>query len=190
MQNIYFWRIIPSGLPTVLKNCPRCKCNCEYESTGNFRVNANQNHIDVWLIYQCRKCKYTWNMEILSRVNQSTIGKELYQKFLANDKGLALQYAYDVAVHARNKSVLCYDDITYEITGDAFPSGSPKEPAQVKLVCEYDLDIRLDKLLSRQLGIPREQVKRLCGLGKITGESIKDPGKARARNGMLLTFNL
>lgn len=189
MQNTYIWNIIPTTPPTVLRSCPRCKCSCEYESSGNFRVNANQNHIDVWLIYQCKKCNYTWNMEILSRVNPNTIEKELYQKLLRNDKELARRYAFDVAAHGRNKSVLCYDKISYDIIGNNIPISELKEAVRIKLVCDYPLDIRLDKIISKQLGISREQVKRLGSSGSISGDNIKDIGKAKVKNGMLLSIN-
>ncbi|WP_084023929.1 DUF1062 domain-containing protein [Clostridium taeniosporum] len=41
------------------------KCNekIHYINSGKFRVNANKNNIDIWLIYQCEKCKSTWNFK-------------------------------------------------------------------------------------------------------------------------------
>lgn len=78
MHNTYLWEITPESVPVVIHNCPKCSNSSEYKCSGNFRVNANQSTIDVWLIYQCSKCKNTWNMEILSRTNVKTIDNELY----------------------------------------------------------------------------------------------------------------
>lgn len=193
MERLYTWRIIPSSTPTVLRNCPKCGCRSEYISTSCFRVNANSSHIDVWLIYQCSKCKSTWNLEILSRVNPNQIGKELYGRFLSNDHELALQYAFDTVCHSRNKSILSYENIDYEILGcseSLLPAEFPKDSFRLELLCDYPLNIRLDKLLSRQLGISREQVKKLGASGRITCEGIKDIGKAKVKSGIILTINI
>jgi hypothetical protein len=64
------WKIIPDHPPKIMRNCPKCGGQCEFESSGNFRINANSKTIDVWLIYQCINCNTTWNMEIFSRINR------------------------------------------------------------------------------------------------------------------------
>lgn len=190
MQNTYIWKVIPSSQPSVIRSCPKCGGHSEYESTGNFRVNANQSHIDVWLIYQCSKCKSTWNLELLSRVNSNTIKKELYLKYLGNDPELARYYAFDIATHSRNKSVLYYGNINYDIEGDRIALSELKESIRIEIICEYPLDLRLDKLLCRQLGLSREQVKKLSSTGKIDAEGIKDISKAKIKNGMLVNIYL
>lgn len=74
------WRLIPSGLPAVIRHCPHCGRSARYECSHAFRINANQNLLDVWLIYLCQNCGHTWNMDILSRVEARSINKNLYQK--------------------------------------------------------------------------------------------------------------
>ncbi len=189
MQNTHTIRIIPSSQPTVIRSCPKCGNRCEYESTGNFRVNANQSLIDVWLIYQCKKCKSTWNMDILTRTHPKTIEKELYQKFLQNDSKLALRYAYDSAAHSRNKSTLSYEGIPYEIKSCNAFLPALEECFQLEIICEYPLDIRVDKILSQIFGISREQIKKMCGNGKITAKNSSNVEKAKVKNGMLICFN-
>lgn len=186
MQNTYKWRIIPSSQPEVIRSCPKCGNHTTYESTGCFRVNANQNNIDVWLIYQCNKCKSTWNLEILSRTNSNTIDKELYRKYLGNDPDLARCYAFDVPTHSRNKSTLCYDHITYEILGDSINLKELQEKIEIEVVCDYPLGIRLDKILSKQLDTTREHVKKLGNTGQIIGIGIKDISKAKVKTGSII----
>jgi hypothetical protein len=188
MQNTYIWRLIPSSQPIVIRNCPKCGNHGEYESTGNFRVNANQNHIDVWLIYQCNKCKSTWNMEIISRISSSVIDKELYIKYQKNDQELARHYAFDVAAHSRNKSVLCYANINYDIIGDHISLAQLQESIQIELLCDYSLDVRLDKILSKQLGTSRELIKKLGCNGNIISTGVKDITKAKIKSGMLISI--
>lgn len=189
MLNTYTWKVVPSSQPVVVRSCPKCGGHSEFESSGNFRVNANKNHLDVWMIYQCRKCKSTWNMEILSRVNPNSIDKELYLKFLRNDKELAKQYAFDISLHNSNGSDINYAHLPYDIIPEAGILPSPKESFQLELVCEYPLDIRLDKLLSLKLNISREKVRKMCKAGQITGKGIKDIGKAKLKSNLLIYFN-
>ena len=75
-------------------------------STRRFRVNANKNKLDVWLIYQCKKCKHTLNIPIYERVSPQKIPKKLYEGFLANDEELALRYAADSALFKSKNFVL------------------------------------------------------------------------------------
>lgn len=53
------WEIVPQNLPQVTRNCPKCNEKTGFVNSGKFRINANRNHIDIWLIYQCEKCKST-----------------------------------------------------------------------------------------------------------------------------------
>lgn len=79
--NRYRWELVPDNLPVVKRNCPKCKGKTSFINTEKFRVNANKNNIDVWLIYQCEKCKSTWNMTIYERVSPKDIDKEEYEGF-------------------------------------------------------------------------------------------------------------
>jgi len=187
LKNIV-WTIVPQSLPTVLRNCPKCGNSSEFENSGNFRVNANQNNIDVWLIYQCRKCKTTWNMDILSRVHSSTISKERYIKFMKNDSELAARYAFDAVIHSKNKSVLNYENISYQIFGEDIVPKEISDSIYIELKCDYPIEIRVDKIISKKLGVSRELIKELCKQGKIIGEGIKDIGKAKVKNGMVIVI--
>ena len=87
----------------VVHKCGHCGKKMTFISTRRFRVNANKNKLDVWLIYQCKKCKHTLNIPIYERVSPQKIPKELYEGFLANDEELALGYAADPALF-KNKN--------------------------------------------------------------------------------------
>lgn len=81
----------------IIHKCGRCGKKMPFVSTRRFRVNANKNKLDVWLIYQCQKCKHTLNIPIYERVSQQKIPGELYEGFLANDVELAVRYGTDAA---------------------------------------------------------------------------------------------
>ena len=74
-------------------------------NTGRFRVNANGNSVDVWLIYQCEKCKHSLNLTIYERIRPGRIPRELYEKFMENDEELAEIYGNDREFLKRNRVV-------------------------------------------------------------------------------------
>lgn len=184
----YLWEILPLSSPVVLKNCPKCGNRSAYQCSGNFRVNANQNHIDVWLIYLCQNCKSTWNMEILSRKDRKTINRELYQKFLSNDPELAREYAFDISIHKRDKSTLDYGGLLYDISGDNFSLLELKEAVELEIICKYAVDLRLDLLLSRKLQVSREYMKRIIEQNKIWVEGLQASGKEKVKNGLRINI--
>ena len=61
----------------------RCGCGKKQEflNSGKFRVNANGNNVDVWLIYRCKKCKHSWNLTIYERTKPGKISAELFEAF-------------------------------------------------------------------------------------------------------------
>lgn len=69
-----------------------------WKETGicKFRVNANGNRLDVWLIYRCKKCKHSWNLTIYERIRPSKIKQDDYKLFLENDYEFALKYGNDI----------------------------------------------------------------------------------------------
>ena len=184
----YLWEILPLSSPAVLKNCPKCGNRSVYQCSGNFRVNANQNHIDVWLIYLCEKCKSTWNMEILSRRDKKSINRDLYEKFLGNDPELARQYAFDISTHNQNKSTPDYGNLPYDLSGDSFSLLTLKEAVELEILCKYPVDVRLDMVLSRKLQVSREYIKRMTKQNKIWVEGFQASGKEKVKNGLRINI--
>jgi len=119
--NKYQWELIPENLPMVKRSCPKCNEKTNYINSEKFRINANKNIIDVWLIYKCEKCKSTWNMTIYERVKPCNISKTEYDKFLSNDRELAREYAFDSSIYSKNKPIakeyIKSDDILRNLVG-------------------------------------------------------------------------
>ncbi|MGN1025845.1 MAG: DUF1062 domain-containing protein [Faecousia sp.] len=91
---------------TVFHRCGGCGKKQAFVNTGKFRVNANGNRVDVWLIYRCGKCKHTWNLTVYERRNPGRIPAEEYERFLENDPELAAAYGKDIAFLKRNAAEL------------------------------------------------------------------------------------
>ena len=90
----------------IVRNCGKCGCKRKYINTKRFRVNANGNKVDVWLIYQCEKCKHTYNLTIYERIRPTAIDSQEYERFLANDEELAEIYGIDKQLFAKNRAVI------------------------------------------------------------------------------------
>ena len=79
----------------VFHRCGGCGKKQEFVNSGKFRVNANGNRVDVWLIYRCKKCKHSWNLTIHERIRSSKLKKDDYELFLENDYEFAMKHGSD-----------------------------------------------------------------------------------------------
>ena len=87
----------------VWHRCGGCGKKQEFMNSGRFRVNANGNNVDVWLIYRCKKCKHSWNLTIYERTRPSKIPRELFEAFQENDAETALAYGRSVEFLRKNR---------------------------------------------------------------------------------------
>lgn len=86
----------------VYHRCGGCGRKQEFLNSGKFRVNANGNRVDVWLIYRCKKCKHSWNLTIYERVKPSKIAPSDYELFMENDYEFALEYGNNIEFLKKN----------------------------------------------------------------------------------------
>lgn len=174
-QEKLVWTIVPKESFKVLRNCSKCGCKSKYSNTGNFRVNANGNFLDVWLIYQCEKCKNTLNLEIYERVSPSKVPRSQYHKFLANDDELAFTYGRKKEFFQKNKAEIELEEMEYEVQANSTIRDMRSESDKnVVIKNPYSLKIRLDKVLAKQLQISRAQVKKLVENGNVFYNQEKD----------------
>ena len=147
--------IIPKDSYSIIRGCAKCGSKSRFVNTNKFRVNANGNKIDIWLIYQCEKCRHTLNLTVLERVSPNEIG-ENYKRFLANDIELSREYGVDKAFFVRNRAEIDFDTAEYELkcvnkgTEDIFIIRNPN-----------GVKIRPDKIASELLKVSRSNIKKL-----------------------------
>ena len=189
--DLKMWEIIPETSPRIIKNCSKCGCKSHYINTGNFRVNANGNCIDVWLIYQCHKCKTTYNLTIYERIKPNKIPSAEYEKYLANDQNLAMQCGFNSELLKKNKVVVTYDDVNYQIiTGNLKKVSNLRNEQIIVIRSIYELpQVKLNKILALQLGISRTKVKKLIEEGLIYSLNLEDITKSIIKDGMEIAIN-
>jgi len=163
------YKIVLEDSLWIIRNCPGCGKKTHYINTKKFRVNANGNKLDIWLIYQCVECKHTLNLAIYERRKVSSIPKEEYQSFLDNDEYLAEMYGKNMQLFRTNKADIDFDRLHYGLVklheiiesngfGDRIII-TVKKPCQMK--------IRSEKQIAMVLELSRNQVKSLLEKGEI-----------------------
>lgn len=167
-DNCVIWDIMPKESFKIIRNCPKCGYKSKYINTESFRVNANGKSVDVWLIYQCEKCKSTLNIEIYERIPVNKISTSEYEKFLSNNKELAFYYGVDREVLKKNKAEIETEDISYEIVKSIEDTDKKRQKDQSIIIKnQFQLKLRVDKIISEQLNISRQKVKFLIENGEI-----------------------
>ena len=158
----------------VIRNCPKCGRKTHFKNTKKFRINANGNKLDIWLIYQCEECKHTLNLAIYERQKVSSIPREEYQRFLDNDEQLAEMYGKNMQLFLKNKADLDFDRLNYEYVKlhESRESSESGEKIVVTINNPYRLKIRPEKQLAEVLGLSRSQVKNMLGKGAIEYKQI------------------
>lgn len=185
------WDIIPVKSPEIIRHCSKCKGKSHYVNTGNFRVNANGNCIDVWLIYQCKKCKTTYNLTIYERIKPGKLLQEEYQKFLSNDGELAMKCGFDSGVAGKNKVKLDFEQIEYNILEKTSPNTTNNLDEQRILIHnEHGLKVRLNKLLSDKLDISGTKIKKMMEKGFIYCKEIENLEKVWVSDGLEIFITL
>lgn len=170
----FVYKIVPEESYTIIRHCPICGIKSSYINSYNFRVNANGNRIDVWLIYQCKKCKHTYNLTILDRYKKEDLSQHHYKSFLENDKDLAMKYGMDKSILLRNRAEIDKNGIKYHTIPKITRKLEVDEQIfyligdSIEIENPYGLKIRLDKIISEILHVSRKKVTQLEISGAIT----------------------
>ena len=163
------YEIVPKDSFRVIRNCPKCSRKAYFKNTKKFRVNANGNKLDIWLIYQCEECKHTLNLSIYERQKVSSIPKEEYQCFLDNDEQLAEMYGQNMQLFRKNKADIDFEKFNYDFIKlrETMEYSDFEERIVVAINNPYGLKIRPEKQVAEVLGSSRSQVKSLLEKGEI-----------------------
>ena len=168
-------RVVAASYPQIARGCPTCNRTQPFVCTGKFRVNANGRLLDIWLLYRCTKCDFTYNLGIVDRVNVSRVDRVLLEGALANDRVLAGRYARDLGILKRKKVALhSGDDWQLIWPGDARLERT--RPLRLRLDFDTPLVVRIDQILAQALGVSRSIAAELWNAGIVKQLS---PGNAK-----------
>ncbi len=153
----------------IIRGCPKCGRKTYFQNTKKFRVNANGNKLDIWLIYQCGECKHTLNLSIYERQKVSSISKEEYRRFLDNDEWLAEMYGKNLQLFRKNKVPVDLKKVNYNFVKlhETTKYSDFGERIVIEVKNPYQLKIRPKKQIAEILGISGNQVKSLLEKGEM-----------------------
>ncbi|CNT76406.1 Uncharacterized protein conserved in bacteria [Salmonella enterica subsp. enterica serovar Bovismorbificans] len=166
------WTVTPVGYQHIAKRCPSCNVKRDFTPSGAFRVNSQKKMLDVWSIYKCTHCDYTWNIALYSRLPVSKINQELHHRLMTNDESTIRHFAYDTAVLKQNNA---------ELSGQ--PDFRIQERCQTSITMQYQICVRIRlthsfqvsllSILKKQLMLSSADIRRRIDSGQITGVTAK-----------------
>lgn len=168
------WDIQYDTPPSILRYCKKCGRKSEYICSGEFRVNAQQKSLDIWLIYKCAHCNTTWNSTIYSRISPQQIGTDLLKQFHSNNEILAMHYAMNISLLQRNGADLKMP--AYQIIGKDV---SLSEKAYIKIQSQYYLPLKVSSILRTKLGLSKREFDLLLSDNRIQSNTEKDLRKCK-----------
>lgn len=161
------WRVIALDTPTVWRRCSGCRRRQPLRCSEKFRVNANKNRLDIWLIYRCTHCDASWNYPVVERCGKDSVAPALLEASTVNDKDVAWQYAFDV--HRLRRFTDRVDaKVAFRIDKRILGAGFADPPqARIEISLGFPCEIRLEKFLSASLSSKRCEIRTLYRRGAL-----------------------
>lgn len=169
------YEIVPTESFTVIRGCSGCGRKTYFKNTKKFRINANGSKLDVWLIYQCEKCKHTFNLTIYERQNVSAIPRDEYSRFLDNDEQLAEMYGRNLQLFRQNRAEVDSERMYYQFVkrqDGTVEADGREQQIMISIHNPCGLKIRPEKQIAGMLGLSRNQVQKMMQAGEIELENI------------------
>ncbi|EDA4820121.1 DUF1062 domain-containing protein, partial [Salmonella enterica] len=140
--------------------------------SGAFRVNSQKKVLDVWSIYKCTHCDYTWNISLFSRLPVSKIHRDLYCRLMTNDATTVQHFAYDNAILKRNNAELSGRP-DFQIQERWSVSIAAHRQVSVSVRISRSFQVSLLSILKKQLMLSVAEIKRRIETGQISGITMK-----------------
>ena len=153
--------------------------------------NLPQSNVDIWLIYQCEKCRSTYNLTIFERVSPKKLPEGSYKKFQENNSALALEIGTSKEIFEKNRAVVKEGSISCIVTKEntEIPVSLQDSEGNCRIIRIQNpngLKIRADKFLAEQLSISRSKVKHLIADGLLLGSKREDLEKIHLGSSLLI----
>ncbi len=177
------WNVVYGQPPAAVRFCSKCKEKRPYISTGRFRVNANGNRLDIWLIYRCQDCGHTWNLEVLSRISCDALPHELLKQYMENDSMLAFACAMDSIRLAQAGAEP--GEIQFEVLGK-LPELTKEE--EITIHSEFSTQVRASAVLRKKLGFSAKEFRQAVQEGRLAARDGRDLKRCKIGRELLLSY--
>lgn len=165
------WTVLSAESLHIERHCARCGRITPFESTDKFRLNANGNRLDAWLIYRCRFCGNRWNRTLFERRPVRSLPPETLEALQGNDAGLARSFAARPPI--RTDRFRSGGAAAFRIEAKILSLARPVEDGlELVLLNPVNLRIRLDRVLAEGLSVSRKKVHALAEAGVICSRRV------------------
>ncbi|MFC0225523.1 DUF1062 domain-containing protein [Serratia aquatilis] len=167
------WTVSPVGYQLIAKRCPACNVKRNFTPSGAFRINSQKKVLDVWSIYKCTFCEYTWNINLFSRLPVSKINHELYDRLIANDEVTVQYFSHDHQLLKRNGAELSGKS-DFSIQERWLVNIIMSQSIRVSIQSTCSFQVSLLSTLKKQLSLSSGEIKKLIDTGDIRGVTMKE----------------
>ncbi|MDO3705688.1 DUF1062 domain-containing protein [Micromonospora sp. C28SCA-DRY-2] len=152
------WVVRRTRLPLLSLRCVDCRSGSATTGDGRFRVNANGNLLDVWLLVRCVSCDRTSKLTVRERAPVTSFDPAELHGYHVNDPALVAARLLDPLLARRNRFTLDWTD-AWRLD---IPSAWRDEawPVRVEVVFEDPVPVRPERLIAHGLGLSRNDVRR------------------------------
>jgi hypothetical protein len=135
-----------------------CRSESATAGEGRFRVNANRNLLDVWLLVRCVSCDRTSRLTVHERVPARFFDPAELDGYHANDPELVASRLLDPLLARRNHLTLDWKGAWRLDTPSAWLG--EVWPVQVEVGFEDPVPVRPERLIAQGLDLSRNEVLR------------------------------
>jgi hypothetical protein len=154
------WTIIPTTAPQPWIACSTCGGSKPFRCSDRLRLNANGKRLDAWLIYRCSTCDKTWNRTLFERRNVRNIDPSVLAALQSNDADWIRMHAFHVDGLRRHAQRI--DEFAdAEVRKTLLSHAEDWSRLEIELRVPVQASIRLDRLLSSELGLSRTRLQAL-----------------------------
>ena len=152
------WVVRRTRLPLLSLRCVDCRSESATAGEGRFRVNANGNLLDVWLLVRCVSCDRTSKLTVHERAPVRSFDPAELDGYHANDPQLVASRLLDPLLARRNHVTLDWAGAWRLDTPSAWPG--ELWPVRVEVRFEDPVPVRPARLIAQGLAISRNEVQR------------------------------
>ncbi|WP_422037615.1 DUF1062 domain-containing protein [Roseibium sp.] len=158
------WKILGADTLHIERHCAGCGRNTPFVSTEKFRLNANGNRLDAWLVYACPACGNRWNRTLFERRPVRSLPQATIEALQENDAGFARAFA--VQPPRRTDGFRRGTAGPFRIEKNILSlARSVDDTLDLVLLNPANLHVRLDRVLAEGLAVSRATVHKLAATG-------------------------
>lgn len=158
------WTVRRTRLPLLSLRCVECRSQSATTREGRFRVNANRNLLDVWLLVRCVSCDRTSKLTVHERAPVTSFDPAELDGYHTNDPELVTSKLLDPLLARRNHFTLDWKGAWRLDTPSAWLD--QVWPVQVEVVFADPVPVRPERLIAQGFDLSRNEVRRRteCGI--------------------------